>query len=172
MPLAAILNLSPIETMAMSRTISVSGHSTATSSTSCSTNSGNTTPNNDYALQAELQGIPIHAPPGPCCIRAGARPITKTQVHAEHKAKKEAKAKAANNKKLAVVVRRTKALAKMQEKQMYLLSAVEAKAAKEATKAKGHHPVCAAVQEQLSALNQGPSREAPMMSKNIAWELQ
>jgi hypothetical protein len=98
--------------------------------------------------------------------------ITKTQVHAERKAKKEAKAKAAKDKKLAVVVRCTKVLAKMQKKQMLLLSAAKAKAAKAVTKDKGLRPVGAAVQEQLSTLNQGPSREAPMLFKDIAWEVQ
>jgi hypothetical protein len=63
-------------------------------------------------------------------------------------------------------------LAKTQEKQMLLLSAAKAKAAKAATKAEWLCPVHAAVQEQLSALNQGPSREAPTLSKDIAWELQ
>ncbi len=28
------------------------------------------------------------------------------------------------------------------------------------------------LQVQLAALNQGPSREAPMLSKDIAWEVQ
>jgi hypothetical protein len=136
MPLAAILNLSLIEAMAKSGTISASGRSTATSATSCSTISGNIAPGNDYALLAKLQGITIHAPPGPCPICASTQPITKTQEHAECKAKKEAKAKAAKNKKHAVAVRRTKALARKQEKQESLLSAAEAKAARAVAKAK------------------------------------
>jgi hypothetical protein len=51
---------------------------------------------------------------------------------------------------------------------MLLLSTTKAKAAKPATEAKGLCPVRAAVQEQLSALNQGPSREALTLSKNFS----
>jgi hypothetical protein len=174
MPLATILDLSPIKATTKSGTIFASGGSTAMSATSCSTNSGNTSPGNEYALLAKLQGIPIHAPPGPCPIRAGAWPITKTLVHAECKAKKEAKAKAAKDKKLAVPVRCTEVLAKKQEKQELLLSAAKTKAPKAVAKAEELHaavdktPVCT-LQEQLAALNQGPNREAPTLSKDIAW---
>ncbi len=92
-------------------------------------------PGNDYALLAKLQGITIHAPPGLCPICAGTRPITKTQVHAERKTEKEVKAKVAEDKKLAVAVRRTELLARKQEKQEFLLSAAKAKAARAAAKA-------------------------------------
>jgi hypothetical protein len=139
MPLPAILDLSLIKATAKSGTIFASRRSTATSATSCSTNSGNTEPGNHYALLAKLQGIPIHAPPGLCPIHAGAWPITKTQVHTEHKAKKEAMAKAAEGKKLAVTVRLTKVLAKKQEKQELLLSTAKTKAAKAVAKAKELH---------------------------------
>jgi hypothetical protein len=135
MPLPSILTLSPIRATAKSGTISASELSTAMSTTSCSTISGNIAPGNDYTLLAKLQGIPIHAPPGPCPILAGTWLITKTQVHAECKAEKEAKAKAAKDKKLAVAVCRIKALARKQEKQELLLSAAKAKDARAVAKA-------------------------------------
>jgi hypothetical protein len=171
MPLATILNLSLIEATAKSGTISALGRSTAMSATSCSTISGNIAPGNDYALLAKLQGITIYALPGPCPICSGARPITKTQVHAEYKAKKEAKAKAAEDKKLAVAVRCTKVLASNQEKQELLLSAAKAQAARAVAKAK---ELCAAVDKTLVCTTAAVSPHSHKKSKEnvgapLAW---
>jgi hypothetical protein len=72
--------------------------STATSITTFSTKSGDALTQENFTLLAKLQGSPIHAPSGPHLICAGARPITKTQLQANQKAAKEAKAKAAEEK--------------------------------------------------------------------------
>jgi hypothetical protein len=70
-------------------------------STAASTASPTTTKGvkDNFDLLACLQGILIHAPPGPCPSRIRARAPTKTQIMSDRKAERDAKAKAADNKK-------------------------------------------------------------------------
>jgi hypothetical protein len=91
--------------------------------------------NVEHVFLSKLQGTPIHAPPGPHPLRTGACPVTKTQLNADRKSAKEAKAKLAKVKKLAAAVKRADSIAKKQERQGALLSAAKAKAAKAVTKA-------------------------------------
>ncbi len=125
MPLSSFLNLSPAEATAKSRTIPVSRLSIATSATSHSTNSSAAVFHNDLALLSKLQGTPIHAPPGLYPLRAGTQSITKTQLQI-NRVTKEAKAKAAEDKKLVVTTCRTEAQAKKPERQKKLISSAKA----------------------------------------------
>ena len=84
-----------------------------------------------------LRSNSIHAPPGPCPLRAGAHPLTKSQVTAERKAAKELKAKALEERKIAAAARRATAAAKKQAKQDTLVASAKAKAAKAVAKAEG-----------------------------------
>jgi hypothetical protein len=95
MPTTTILELSPALAMTKKGKISVSGHSTATSITSFTTTSNNVISKEDRALLMTLQECAIHAPPGPHPACTGTCDITITQRHAEHKALKETKLKAA-----------------------------------------------------------------------------
>jgi hypothetical protein len=96
-----LLDLSPIRAMAKSGKLTTSGRLTATSVTSFSTNSGEGILQDNYALLATLQEREIHAPPSPRPARAGARSATKTQLQAERKAAKDARANAVEDKKLS-----------------------------------------------------------------------
>jgi hypothetical protein len=135
MSLFSFLNLSPAEATAKNKTIPALGVSIATSITSHSTNSSAAISHDDFALLSKPQGTPIHAPPGPRPLCAGARSITKTQLQIKCRATKEAKAKAAEDKKLTVTAHRTEAQAKKQERQEKLISSAKARAAKAVTKA-------------------------------------
>jgi hypothetical protein len=93
-----------------------------------------------------LRSNSIHAPPGPRPLRAGAHPLTKSQVTAERKAAKELKAKALEERKIAVAARQATAAAKKQAKQDALVASAKAKVAKALAKteglratASGHH---------------------------------
>ncbi len=116
MPVAAFFDLPSTKATAKSRTLVVPGLSTAMSITTFSTKSGDVLSQEDCTLLAKLQGSPIHAPSGPCPIHAGACPITKTQLQADQKAVKEAKAKAVEEKKLAAAACWAKILVKQQQK--------------------------------------------------------
>jgi hypothetical protein len=61
-----------------------------------------------------------------------------TQLQANHKAIKDAKAKAAKDKKLATAACRAETMAKNQEKQAKLISSAKAKASKVVAKAKNN----------------------------------
>jgi hypothetical protein len=135
MPNVVFLDLLPANAMAKHGTMPKSGQSTVTLATSFSTASGGVLSNNEHAFLSKLQGTPIHAPPGPCPLRTGAHPVTKTQLNVNWKSAKEAKAKLAEVKKLAATAKRADSIAKKQEKQGALLSAAKAKAAKAVTKA-------------------------------------
>jgi hypothetical protein len=136
MPLFSFLNLSPAEATAKSGTTPVLGLSIATSATSHSTDSSAAVSHDNFTILSKLQGTPIHASPSPCPLCTGAWPITKTQLQTECRATNEAKAKAAEGKKLAVATHRTEAQAKKQEKQEKLISSAKARASKAVTKAK------------------------------------
>ncbi len=86
----------------------------------------------DFDLLTRLQGTPIHVPPGP--PQTGALALTKTQIMAEQKAQKDAKAKASEEKRLLVASHKIKAKAKQQEakakQQEKLILMAEDKAAK------------------------------------------
>jgi hypothetical protein len=135
MPNVAFLDLSPADAMAKHGTVPKSGQSTVTLATSFSTARGGVLSNDEHAFLSKLQGTPIHAPTGTCPLHTGARPVTKTQLNAELKSAKEAKAKLAEVKKLAAAAKRANSIAKMQERQGFLLSAAKAKAAKAVAKA-------------------------------------
>jgi hypothetical protein len=135
MPNVAFLNLLPANAMAKHGTVPKSGRSTVTLATSFSTASCRVLSNNEHAFLSKLQGTPIHAPPGPHPLCTGARPVTKTQLNADWKSAKEAKAKLAEVKKLASTAKRTDSIAKKQERQGALLSGAKAKAAKAVAKA-------------------------------------
>ncbi len=135
MPPSSFLNLSPAEAMAKSGTIPALGLSIAASATGHSTDSSAAISHDDLALLSKLQGTPIHAPPGPRPLCAGAWSITKTQLQIERRATKEAKSKAAEDKKIAIATRRTEAQAKKQERQEKLISSAKARAAKAVAKA-------------------------------------
>ena len=77
-----------------------SGFSIATSATGFTTDSGISQDN--LALVANLHQIPVYAPPGARPTRSGLRPLTKTQLSADRKATKEAKAIAMEEKRSAV----------------------------------------------------------------------
>jgi hypothetical protein len=135
-PIVTFFDLPSTKAMAESGTLAAPGLSTATSITSFSTKSGDALPQENYALLAKLQGSPIHAPPGPCPTSTGTPSITKTQLQPNQTAIKEAKAKAAEGKKLTTVTCWSKTLAKKQENQAKLISSAKAKAAKVSAKAK------------------------------------
>jgi hypothetical protein len=135
MPLSSFLNLSPTEATAKIGTISALGLSIATSATGHSTNISTVVSHNNFALLSKLQGTPIHAPPTLHPLRAGAWFITKTQLQIKCRATKEAKAKAVEDKKLAIAACCTEAQAKKQEKQEELISSAKARAAKAVAKA-------------------------------------
>jgi hypothetical protein len=71
--------------------------------------------------------------PLPACT--GTRGITITQRHAERKALKETKLKAAEEKKLATAARKAEIVTKKQERQACLISSSEAKVTKAMAKA-------------------------------------
>ncbi len=106
----------------------------------------------DFDLLARLQGILIHVPPGPCPLWTSARAPTKTQIMAKQKAEKDAKAKAAEKKRLLVASRRFKANAKQQEvktkHQEKLILTAEAKAAKVVAKT---DELCLKLEEAIKA---------------------
>ena len=78
-----------------------SDFSIATSATGFAPNCGRVS-QEDLALVAELQQIPVHAPPGDRPTRTGLRPLTKTRLAAERKSAREAKAIAAEERKSAM----------------------------------------------------------------------
>jgi hypothetical protein len=135
MPNVAFLDLFPANAMAKHKTMPKSGQSTVTSATSFSTVSCGVLSDDEHAFLSKLQGTPIHAPPGPCPLCTGARPVTKTQLNADRKSAKEAKAKLAEVKKIAATAKRADSIAKKQERQGALLSADKAKASKAVAKA-------------------------------------
>jgi hypothetical protein len=85
----------------------------------------------DFDLLACLQGIPIHAPPGPRPTRTGARAPTKTQIMLDWKSERDAKAKDADEKKALTAAH--KAELKARQQAMRILEA-ETKAAKAVAK--------------------------------------
>jgi hypothetical protein len=99
MPNVAFLDRSPANAMAKHGTVTKSGQSTVTLATSFSTATGEVLSNDEHAFLSKLQGTPIHAPPGPCLLCTEAGPVTKTQLNADRKSAKEAKAKLAKVKK-------------------------------------------------------------------------
>jgi hypothetical protein len=103
----------------------------ATSVTSFSTKSG-VIPQDNLALLSRLQELPIHAPPGTRPNHTGVCACTKTEIAANCKLAKEAKQKAAEDKKLATVARKATNLIK---KQKPLISSAKSKAAKAIAKA-------------------------------------
>jgi hypothetical protein len=135
MPNIAFNDLLPANAMAKHGTVLKSGQSTVTLAISFSTVSVGVLSNDKHAFLSKLQGTPIHAPPGPCPLCTGARPVTKTQLNADRKSAKEAKAKLAEVKKLAAAAKCADFIAKMQERQGFLLSTAKAKAAKAVAKA-------------------------------------
>jgi hypothetical protein len=74
----------------------------------------------------------MHAPPGACPTRSGLSPLTKTQLSAERKATKEAKAIAADEKRSAMAARKADMVLKQQQR---LINSVKVKAAKATAKA-------------------------------------
>jgi hypothetical protein len=94
MSTTALLDLSPTGATAKSSDLTSSGRLTATSVTSFSTNSIKDIFQDNSALLATLQECKIHAPPGPRPVCARVHGTTKTQLQAERKAVKDAKAKA------------------------------------------------------------------------------
>jgi hypothetical protein len=88
-------------------------------------------PQDNLALLSRLQKLPIHAPPGARPIRAGVRASTKTEIAAKGRLAKEAKQKAAEDKKLAAVTHKA---ANLKKKQVCLISSAKSKAAKATTK--------------------------------------
>jgi hypothetical protein len=104
----------------------------------------------DFALLARLQGTPIHAPPGTRPLCTGTRVPTKTQIMAEQNAKKDARAKAAEEKKLLVATYKIKM--KVQKKEKLILLA-EAKAAKAVAKA---DELCTKLAEAMKASTMAP----------------
>jgi hypothetical protein len=135
MPNITFLDLLPANAMAKHGTMPKSGQSTVTLATSSSTVSSGVLFDDKHAFLSKLQGTPIHAPPGPCPLCTGARPVTKTQLNADWKSAKEAKEKLDKVKKLAATAKCADSIAKKQERQGALLSAAKAKAAKAVTKA-------------------------------------
>jgi hypothetical protein len=108
----------------------LSAPSVATAASTLSlTTSGDAKVEDDFTMLARLQGIPIHTPPGPCPPPNGVCFPTRTQIQADQKAEKDAKAKAAEEKRLAAAAFRIKTKAKRQEK---LIFSPEAKATKAA----------------------------------------
>jgi hypothetical protein len=91
---------------------------------------------NSLSLLTRLQGCLIHAPPGPCPLRTGARVPTKTQMVADQKAERLVKKQAAEEKKLAVAACKVKKESKKKEK---LISAAKDKAVKVSAKAEELH---------------------------------
>ena len=89
------------------------------------------TPDDD-ALLASLQGQPIHAAPGRRPVRTGTRQMTKTQLAVIHKDEKAVKAKAAEDKKLAIATRKIEKETKKQER---AIATAETRAAKAVAKA-------------------------------------
>jgi hypothetical protein len=164
MPLSSFLNLSSAEATAKSRTIPASGLSIATSATGHSTNSSAVVSHDKFALLFKLRGIPIHAPPGPGPLCTGAWSITKTQLQIKHRATKEAKVKAAEDKKLAIAGRRTEAQAKKQERQEKLISSAKARAAKAVAKADELHIKLAETTKTPASLH-GPGASTPHSHK-------
>ncbi len=86
----------------------------------------------DISILARLQGHPIHAPPGPCPLRTGARVPIKTQMAADRKAKRLVKKQAAEENKLTITACKVEREARKKEK---LISAAKDKAAKASAKA-------------------------------------
>jgi hypothetical protein len=134
MPNIAFLDLSPAKAMAKHGTMPKSGQSTVTLATNFNTASGRVLSNKEHAFLSKLQGTSIHAPPGPRPLCTGAPPVTKTQLNADWKSTKEAKAKLAEVEKLAGTAKHADSIAKKQERQGALLSAAKAKAAKAVAK--------------------------------------
>jgi hypothetical protein len=112
-----------------------SGFSVATSATGFTTDSSRVS-QEDLALVAKLQQIPVHAPPGAGPTRAGLRPLTKTQLAVERKSTKEAKALAAEERKSAVAACKADIVLKLQQR---LINSVKVKAAKATAKADELH---------------------------------
>ena len=83
-------------------------------------------------LLASLQSTPIHAPPGARPFCTGTHSLTKTQLAAKRKVKKEAKAKLAEDKEITIAVRKVKREAKKQERAILM---ADSKAAKGSAKA-------------------------------------
>ena len=79
--------------------------SVATSASGFTTDSSGVSQDN-LALVTKHQQIPVHAPPGARPTRSGLRPLTKTQLSADRKATKEAKAIAMEEKRSAVAARK------------------------------------------------------------------
>jgi hypothetical protein len=135
MPTTTILELSPSLATAKKVKMSVSSHSTATSVTSFTTPSENVISKEDCALLTMLQERAIHALPGPRPARTSTRGVTITRQHAERKALKETKLKAAEEKKLATAACKAEIVTKKQERQDCLISSAEAKVTKAVAKA-------------------------------------
>ena len=108
-----------------------SGFSVATSATGFTTDSDGVS-QEDLALVAKLQQIPVHAPPGPRPTRAGLRPLMKTQLAVKRKSTKEAKAIATEERKSAMAARKADIFLKRQQQ---LINSAEVKAAKATAKA-------------------------------------
>jgi hypothetical protein len=131
MPTTLDFAFSPTLAMAKCGTIPAADPLVASSVTSFSTKSG-VIPQHNLALLSRLQELPIHAPPSVPPNRAGIRASTKTEIAAECRLAKEAKQKAAKDKKLAAVARKAMNLTKKQER---LISSAKSKAAMATAKA-------------------------------------
>jgi hypothetical protein len=130
MPTTSNFALSPTLAMAKCGTGPAADPSVATLVTSFSTKSG-VICKDDLALLSRLQELPIHAPPGARPNCAGICASTKTEIAAKRRLSKEAKQKAAKDKKLAAVACKAANLAKKQER---FISSVKSKAAKATAK--------------------------------------
>jgi hypothetical protein len=111
MPTTLDFAFSPTSAMAKCGTVPVADPSVATLVTSFSTKSG-VIPQDDLALLSRLQELPIHAPPGARPNRAGIHASTKTEIASKCRLAKEAKQRAAKDKKLAAVARKAANLTK------------------------------------------------------------
>jgi hypothetical protein len=131
MPTKSDFALSPTSAKAKCGTVLAADPLVATSVTSFSTESG-VIPQDDLALLSRLQELPIHAPPGERPNRAGVCASTKTEIAADCKLAKEAKQKAAEDKKLAAVACKAANLAKKQKR---CISSAKSKVAKATAKA-------------------------------------
>jgi hypothetical protein len=121
--------------MAKKGKMSVSGHSTATSVTSFTTTSNDAISKEDRTLLTTLQERAIHALPGPRPTRTGTCGVTITQWHAERKALKETKLKAAEERKLTTAAHKAEIVTKKQERQACLISSAEVQVTKAVAKA-------------------------------------
>jgi hypothetical protein len=112
MPTTTLSNLSSTRATAKSGDLTPSGRLTATSVTSFSTNSIKDIFQDNIALLGTLQECKIQTPSSPHPACAGVCGTTKTQIHTERKAVKDAKAKVVEDGKFVVAACKAEAVTK------------------------------------------------------------